>query len=349
MATQLAEARTRQFPQPQQSDDTSETSQLPMAAATASLAAHFGSGPMSPALAIMLDPVLFERAKQIAVYMSKAEGFTPPHLLGRSEACFAVVTRSLTWKLDPFGVAMSTYQTPGGRIGFEGKLCQAILENSGHLEGSVKFEHYGDWSRVLGKFAIRKSDKGKDYAALTWTREDAKGLGVMVRAKVRGEAGFREWPMDLEQCFPLNSTLWATDPKRQICYTAVRAFANIAAPGIMMGVPFDRNDWDDNETYQPEHARDVTPPENVRPESAESDIEPPKRRGRPPGSSNRPKAPTAIEQEGLKEKEWSASPTAPTVMGQQYAHGEDTIDHETGEVTETNEQPRQSQSLPFEE
>ena len=232
------------------------------AAAGASLAAHF-SGSMSPALAIMLDPVMFERAKQIATYLSRAEGFCPPHLLGKTEACFAVVTRALTWKLDPFAVAQSTYQTPGGRVGYEGKLCQAIIENSGQLKGPVRYEHYGDWSRVKGKFVIRKSDKGKDYTAIGWTREDAKGLGVMVRAQIIGEPEMREWPLDLDQCFPLNSTLWATDPKTQICYTAVRRFASVACPGLIMGVPFERGEGWSDEVGNPSRAKDVTP--KVRP------------------------------------------------------------------------------------
>ena len=219
---------------------------------------QFVTGPMSPALAIMLDPVMFERAKQMATYLSRAEGFTPTHLLGKAEACFAVVTRSLTWKLDPFAVAGSTYQTPGGRIGYEGKLCQAILENSGALDGPVRFKHYGDWSKVKGKFTIAKSDKGKDYARQTWTRADAEGLGVTVSARVKGEDEPRTWDFDLDQAFPLNSTLWATDPKTQICYTAVRRFASVAAPGLFMGVPFDREDLADN--IGPERAKDVTPP-----------------------------------------------------------------------------------------
>ena len=48
-------------------------------------------------------------------------------------------------------VAQCTYQTPGGRVGFEGKLCQAIIENSGRVKGGVKFTHYGDWDKLKGK------------------------------------------------------------------------------------------------------------------------------------------------------------------------------------------------------
>lgn len=245
-------------------------------------------GPMSPALAIMLNDVLFERAKLIAKYLSESDGFVPPHLLGKPQACFAVVTRAMTWKLDPYAVAQSTYQTPGGRVGYEGKLYQAILENSGLIQGGVTFEHYGtvtvklkdgrvakfrstdpglvavfaagavetdrkDWSAVQGKFEIRKSDKGKDFAVPTWKRPEAEGLGVIVRATVAGEAKPRELDFELIQAFPLNSTLWATDPKTQICYTAIRRFASVRVPGIFIGLPVERDD------DPAEYAIDVTP------------------------------------------------------------------------------------------
>lgn len=208
---------------------------------------------MPMGLAVMFNDKLFDRCKQIAGYIAKAEGITPPHLIGKSEACFGVVTRSLTWKLDPWAVMQSTYQTPGGRIGFEGKLIQAILENSGKLDGPVRYEHFGDWSKVVGKFELKKGSSGKDYPVVTWTRADAKDLGVTVIAKVKGELEPRTLDVKLDEMFPLNSTLWATRPKQQICYTACRAFANICAPGLLMGVPFDVDpDADSN-------MRDITP------------------------------------------------------------------------------------------
>lgn len=208
---------------------------------------------MPMGLAIMFNDKLYERCKQVAKLMASAEGFTPPHLLGKSEACFAVVTRSITWKLDPQAVAQSTYQTPGGRIGYEGKLIQAILENSGKLVGPVTYEHFGDWDKINGKFELKRGSSGKEYPAPTWTRADAKGIGVIVSAQVKGEVERRTLKVNLDEMFPLNSTLWATRPSQQICYTGCRAFANIAAPGLLMGEPFDVD------RSAGEGMRDITP------------------------------------------------------------------------------------------
>lgn len=151
----------------------------------------------------------------------------------------AVVTRALTWRLDPFAVAQSTYQpAQGAKVGFEGKLVQAILENSGRLEGGVAFEHFGDWTRITGKFEKKKSDKGRDYAVPAWAPKDEEGLGVIVRAKLRGEDKPREFQFLLVQAFPRNSTLWALDPKTQICYLAVRRFASpVRGSSTIPGAP----------------------------------------------------------------------------------------------------------------
>ena len=116
-------------------------------------------------------------------------------------------------------------------------------------------------TKVAGRYEVRKGSTGKDYAARTWDRKDVGGLGVIVRATVKGESKPRELEFKLDDAFPLNSTLWATSPKRQICYTAVRAFANTVVPALFMGVPFDKEDEADTDPAA--SARDVSPPPRV--------------------------------------------------------------------------------------
>jgi len=262
---------------------------LAMAEST-NLATLFGRGPVSPALAIMLNPTLFDQVQKIARYMANARGAIPQHLLGCPEACFSVAINALVWKLNPFPVAMATYQTPGGRIGYEGKLVQAIIENSGKVRGRVRFVHYhsvrvtppiatpfdarsndqrvaearlngwpvvdlSSWSKVQGQFNFKQSAKGNDYPVPAWDKAAERGLGVTVSAEVIGEVEPREMHFDLIQAFPRNSTLWATDPKTQIQYAAVRRFASTAMPGLLMGIP----EWSDEGPAPGIHARDITP------------------------------------------------------------------------------------------
>ncbi len=194
---------------------------------------------MAPGLALLFNDRLYERVKEVAKIMSGAQGFTPPHLLGKSEACFGVVQMSITWGLTPQLVAASTWATPGGKIGYEGKLVQAILENSGSLVGGVEYEEFGEWDKVMGKFTIGKSAKGHDVAKQAWKPEDEVGLGVIVSAQVRGEQERRTLKFLLVEAFPRNAVTWANRPLQQLKYTACRAFANTVMPGIFMGVPFD--------------------------------------------------------------------------------------------------------------
>lgn len=195
-------------------------------------------------LRVWFDDAMFNRIQTITRYLARATGITPKHLIGKEEACFSVVVDSLNWRLSPYMVARSTFQTPDGKIGYEGKLVGAILEQSGAFVEPPRPEYFGDWSKVLGKFEIvRKAQDGereKSYPKALYTKADEQGLGVIVRGRLRDEETPREFRLELTQCYPRFSTLWATDPRTQIYYTALRRFASAAVPHLMFGIPFDR-------------------------------------------------------------------------------------------------------------
>jgi len=197
------------------------------------------------ALSVMFDERQFAQAMRVADMMANARGFIPPHLAGKKESCFAVVVTALTSGLNPYAIAKGTYQTPGGQVGYTGALVHAMLEASGDFAGPIEYEHTGDWSHIQGNFEVVKSDKAsadgtdKYYAKRKWTPGDARAgkCGVTVKGTLKRDGKLRTFHLDLAQCFPLNSTLWATDPQTQICYRAVRGFGNLAVPHIMMGIP----------------------------------------------------------------------------------------------------------------
>ena len=206
--------------------------------------------------------------------MAGAKGFTPPHLIGNSEACFGVVQMSITWRLSPQLVGACTYQTPGGKIGYEGKLVQAILENSGQLLGGVTYGFRSNGEKVRGKFKIVELG-GKKVPQALW-KPEAPGRARRDRARQRfGEDYPRQMEFLLVQAFPRNSTLWITRPSQQIKYTSARAFANTVMPGTpSLGVPFDS----DCEGSKDRHNADVRP---ARSEFAERPKQPPAQQAEP--------------------------------------------------------------------
>ncbi len=194
---------------------------------------------MSTGLAIFMKPSLYNHCKAVALRMSEANGVIGQHLIGQPSACMAILSRAITWNLDPFAVAQCTYAVKG-KIGYEGKLVQAILENSGQLDGPIKYEFFGDWDKLRGKFKMQGAvGSGERKPQQLWTDDDEIGLGLKVSAQVKGEVARREEEFFLSEMWPRNSTLWIIRPKQQMIYACIRAFSNIAMPGILMGIPFD--------------------------------------------------------------------------------------------------------------
>lgn len=216
-------------------------------------------------LKILSNDEWYQRIKQVSNLMANDHVTMPKHLHDKPAACFSILMQAYNWNMDPMFVARNTYMTPGGQIGFMGKLVQGILEQSGRFVGGPKVKYVGDWSKVTGKFTKRQNQYGKDFIVPSWTDKDAQGLGIIVSWQMRGETEPRVWPAEdepfyLTQCFPLNSPLWATDPRTQIRYLAMRRFADQATPATLGGMPFDAEDLIDAS----DRAHNITP-ETERP------------------------------------------------------------------------------------
>lgn len=187
------------------------------------------------ATSMILGPA-WDRIQSFGKMMARGGITVPRHFHGNEADCVAVTMQALTWGMNPFAVAQKTHVTQGGTLGYEAQLVNAVIQNSGELEGDPQYEHFGDWSKVLGKVEERKSDKGGKYYVATYTKADEQGLGVIVRATLRGERQPRELSLLMSQAYPRFSTQWATDPKQQICYLALRKFVRLHKPGVLLGV-----------------------------------------------------------------------------------------------------------------
>lgn len=227
---------------------------------------------------LMAHPVLQESAGRMAQSMAKAAGVVPGHLIGKPEACFAVLCKALHWGLDAYEVAQTTYQTPGGAIGYFGTLVHAVLASHPRVE-RMHFEDLGDWSVLAGKFA-KKPGKKTDangnpifYMAETWTPADEAGLGVRVWAEFKDGTEGEKLEVWLSECNPRNATTWPTRPRLQIRNVAIRAYARQVDPQLFMGTRFDDDDPEFGQHYGPERAKDVTPEVEEKPQPKGSKLD----------------------------------------------------------------------------
>lgn len=217
--------------------------------------------------ALLMDQGSLERLERIADMMFTGRTTVPQHLRGSKGDCFAVVLQSMQWGMNPFAVAQKTHLSQSGALGYEAQLISAALSGSGALKEDPEYEFIGDWSKVLGKVEERKSDKGGKYYVATYTKQDEVGLGVICRATLKGESKPRELEVMLSQCYPRFSTQWATDPKQQICYVAVRKWGRLHKPGVLLGVYTPEELEQSGEKFMG-MAEDLTPAAPAAPQSA---------------------------------------------------------------------------------
>ncbi|WP_286740056.1 RecT family recombinase [Psychrobacter sp. UBA3068] len=189
---------------------------------------------------ITLDDSLFNKCHRLAEMMAKGACTVPKHLQGNTGDCFAIVGQSLRWGMDPYAVAQKTHLV-NGTLGYEAQLVIAVINNRAPIVDRIKFEYFGDWSKVKGK-----DDKSTD-------------IGVICRATFKGDDEPTELSLTMAQVGHVrNSPLWAADPRQQLAYLAAKRFSRLHCPDVILGV------------YTPDELADRSneAPRNVTPKAA---------------------------------------------------------------------------------
>lgn len=192
--------------------------------------------------ALILQGDAMDRIERFANKMAKGSVTVPRHFIGKEGDCFAVCLQAMQWRMNPFAVAQRTFISPAGSLGYEGTLVAAALSTSGALEGDLRYEYIGDWSKVRGKWEKRESKnssgsgEAKFYIVATYSKADEQGLGVRAIGRLRGEREDRIVELFMDQCYPRFSTQWANNPEQQIVYAVDRVWARRHKPSVMLGV-----------------------------------------------------------------------------------------------------------------
>ncbi|SIR37553.1 RecT family protein [Aeromonas sp. RU39B] len=188
-------------------------------------------------LSLMMNMEFMASVDKMAAMMASGKTTVPQHLRGNQADCFAICLQAIQWGMNPFPVAQKTHLV-NGTLGYEAQLVNAVVVNSGVIKGRFDYKFYGPWERVIGKFKVIKKEKeGKqvEYRVPDWSFADEAGCGVKVMATL-ANGQERDVDLLLQQARTRNSTLWADDPKQQLAYLAVKRWARLFTPDVILGV-----------------------------------------------------------------------------------------------------------------
>jgi hypothetical protein len=194
------------------------------------------------AASIIMQGQSFDRVFRIAELMASGVATVPQHLQKNVGDCAAVTIQALQWGMNPYAVAQKTHLI-NKTLGYEAQLVNAVITSMAPTKDRLNFEWFGNWDPILGNFVERESKSKKDdngypvkYRVPGWDISQEKGLGVRVWATLKGESSPRELKLLMTQARTRNSTLWADDPKQQLAYLAIKRWARLYCPDVILGV-----------------------------------------------------------------------------------------------------------------
>lgn len=191
--------------------------------------------PVTNANIALFNPQYLTAISNFAQVMASGVATVPNHLRNNPADCMAIAMQAAQWQMNPFAVAQKTF-TVSGVLGYEAQLVNAVISTRGPLVDRINYDWFGPWEKVIGKFDIRKNEKGQEYRTPGWKLVDEEGIGIRVWATLKGEEEPRELILLLAQARTRNSTLWADDPRQQLAYLAVKRWARLYCPEVILGV-----------------------------------------------------------------------------------------------------------------
>lgn len=181
--------------------------------------------------------------QSVAGLMAQAAVTVPEHLRGNTADCMAIIMQAMQWGMNPYAVAQKTHLV-NGVLGYEAQLVNAVISSSNAIVGRFHYEYEGDWSKCASsrEEIVKKPAKGggtydKKEMVRGWNSADEQGLSVRVGAVIRGESEIT-WgePIFLSSVITRNSPLWISNPKQQIAYLALKYWARLYCPAVVLGV-----------------------------------------------------------------------------------------------------------------
>lgn len=204
---------------------------------------------------LIINPQALAQMSQFAQMMAQSKSMVPQHMQGNIGDCLAICMQAMQWGMNPFAVAQKTFNIRGV-LGYEAQLVNAVITSRAPTTGRLQYEWFGPWENIIGRFKEVSGKNGQENKIVKdWTLAEEKGLGVKIWATIKGEENPRVLELLLSQAGVRNSPLWGQDPKQQLAYLAVKRWARLHCPDVILGV-YTPDELADRNNESP---RNVTP------------------------------------------------------------------------------------------
>ena len=222
---------------------------------------------------MLTDPNVMNSMERLSQLMAGGRATVPEHLRGNPGDCLGVVMQAAALNINPFTLAQKSYII-GGKIGYESQLVNALIINSGLIDGRFEYKWGGDWSTFKPKPRPKKGQKA-DYSNYFVD----ESLWIQAGAKIKGqnEVSWTEAICPGKQNHM--SGMWWSSPLQQAKYLAVNVWARAYAPDIILGMytPDELQDYPQESAAQ-QHIKDITPQkpalnEGAKPETSRSEAD----------------------------------------------------------------------------
>ena len=190
--------------------------------------------PQSTSTADMLmNNQVMHQLQTFASVMAQGKCTVPKHLQGSDGDCLAITMQAAQWGMNPFAVAQKTHLV-NGTLGYEAQLVNAVISSSKAIKGRFHYKYGGNWEQ-------NGPDAWVQCGALLAGEEEITWGEQLYVAKVTTK----------------NSPLWKTAPKQQAAYLAVKYWARMYCPDVILGV-YTADELEEN----PVREREVNPANN---------------------------------------------------------------------------------------
>lgn len=180
---------------------------------------------LTPAMPL-IQVTTIKEAQTMALNLEKAGQMLPKDFRGQPGTIFALVLQANRWRMDPVSLAQSAYVV-GDKVGYEAKVFSAVVNSMAPLTKRLRYRYEGE---LMAPDEVT-TKAGAKRAVPTGSRT------CTVSGWLIGEDEPLEYTTPaIGDIQPKNSTLWTADPDRQLAYYAVRAWARLYVPEVVLGI-----------------------------------------------------------------------------------------------------------------